>query len=132
MSINGINSAPLLPQHGVQRSDNARTGANGQAGLDRASLGTPHGLTRANANAHANALKPQAPIAGQQATQSPVPAEAPAGTDPAFWSMLTTEERNFFAKTASMGPLTYGRYKAAVTTPPAPPTARGVRLDVRA
>lgn len=130
MSINGINNAPLLPQHGVSRSDNSRAGANAQAGLDRASLATQQGLTRANANA--NALKPQAPIAGQQATQSPVPAEAPAGTDPAFWSMLTTEERNFFAKTASMGPLTYGRYKAATATPPAPPTARGVRLDVRA
>ncbi|MBL0938529.1 MAG: hypothetical protein IBJ03_06530 [Gemmatimonadaceae bacterium] len=130
MSINGINNSPLLPNTGATRSDSTRASSNGQAGLDRASLANQQGLARTNANA--NALKPQAPIAGQQATQSPVPSEAPAGTDPAFWSMLTTEERNFFAKTANMGPLTYGRYKAATTTPPTPPAARGVRLDVRA
>jgi hypothetical protein len=44
--------------------------------------------------------------------------------------VLTTEERQFFAKTAAMGPLTYGRLKEA--TAPVPPSARGVRLDVRA
>jgi hypothetical protein len=47
-----------------------------------------------------------------------------------LWSVLTTDERTFFAKTAALGPLTYGRLKAA--TAPAPPAARGVRLDVRA
>ena len=41
-----------------------------------------------------------------------------------------TEERTFFAKTAAMGPLTYGRIKAVTNA--APPVARGVRLDVRA
>ncbi|MBA3917159.1 MAG: hypothetical protein C0516_01070 [Gemmatimonas sp.] len=132
MSINGINNSPLLPNLGATRSDAARSGAANGQGLDRAALATQQGLARANAQANANALKPQTPIAGQQATQSPVSAEAPAGTDPAFWSVLTTEERNFFAKTASMGPLTYGRYKAATAEPPAPPAARGIRLDVRA
>lgn len=77
-----------------------------------------------------SALKPQTPIAGQNAAGSSVPAEAPAGTDPSLWSVLTTEERNFFAKSAAMGPLTYGRIKAATNAPP--PAARGVRLDVRA
>lgn len=75
-------------------------------------------------------LRPQAPIAGGAGTQGAVPAEAPRGTDPALWSVLTSEERQFFAKTAAMGPLTYGRLKAA--TAPVPPSARGVRLDVRA
>ena len=75
-------------------------------------------------------LKAQTPIAGQGAAQNTVPPEAPAGTDPSLWSVLTTEERNFFAKTAAMGPLTYGRIKAETNA--APPAARGVRLDVRA
>jgi hypothetical protein len=44
--------------------------------------------------------------------------------------VLTSEERQFFAKTAAMGPLTYGRIKEAIA--PAPPAARGVRLDIRA
>jgi hypothetical protein len=124
MSINGINSTPLLPNLGATRPDAARTS---QAGVN-----TQQGLAQARtANANANALKPQTPIAGQGAAQSTVPAEAPAGTDPAFWSVLTTEERNFFAKTANLGPLTYSRFKEA-TAAQTPPAARGVRLDVRA
>ena len=84
----------------------------------------------ANTVANTSTLKPQAPIAGAAATQSAVPAEAPAGTDPTLWSVLTADERNFFAKTAALGPLTYGRIKSV--SHPAPPAARGVRLDVRA
>jgi hypothetical protein len=127
MSINGINSTPLLPNLGANRADAARTNNAGQTGLDRAGVATQQGIATRNANA----LKPQTPIAGQGAAQSAVPAEAPAGTDPAFWSVLTTEERNFFAKTANLGPLTYSRFKEA-TAAQTPPAARGVRLDVRA
>ncbi len=127
MSINGITNSPLLPNLGATRAEQARTQNAGQTGLDRAGVATQQARTAANANA----LKPQTPIAGQGAAQSVVPAEAPAGTDPSFWSVLTTEERNFFAKTANLGPLTYGRFKAA-TDPQTPPAARGVRLDVRA
>lgn len=127
MSINGITNSPLLPNLGATRAEQARTQNAGQNGLDRAGLATQQARTAANANA----LKPQTPIAGQGAAQSVVPAEAPAGTDPSFWSVLTTEERNFFAKTANLGPLTYSRFKAA-SDPQTPPAARGVRLDVRA
>ena len=95
-----------------------------QTGMDRAAQATQN--ARANQMA---SLKPQTPIAAP--TQNSVPAEAPAGTDPELWNVLTSEERNFFAKTSALGPLTYGRYKAAVN-PAAPPAARGVRLDVRA
>ena len=123
MSINGINSAPLLPNLGATRTEAARTQSTGNNGV-----GAQQGLTQART---ANALKPQTPIAGQGATQSAVPAEPPAGTDPALWNVLTTEERNFFAKTASLGPLTYSRFKEAMTAQ-TPPAARGVRLDVRA
>ena len=126
MSINGI-SNPLLANIGplarpddasrtVDRTNN-RTGANAASNATRVAPATTP------------ALRQQTPIAGQS-SQSTVPAEAPAGTDPSLWSVLTSEERNFFAKTASLGPLTYGRIKAA--TMPAPPSVRGGRLDVRA
>lgn len=128
MSINGITNSPLLPNLGATRAEPARTQNAGQGGLDRAGLAAQQARIAA---ANANALKPQTPIAGQGAAQSVVPAEAPAGTDPSFWSVLTTEERNFFAKTANLGPLTYSRFKAA-SDPQTPPAARGVRLDVRA
>ncbi len=130
MSVNGINHSPLLPTLGsLSRSETARTPHGAQHGAERAPQATTNarGLQNASQNA---ALKPQTPIAGQSASQSAVPAEAPAGTDPTLWSVLTNDERNFFAKSAALGPLTYGRIKAA--TNPAPPAARGIRLDVRA
>lgn len=64
-----------------------------------------------------------------KSTQS-VPAEAPEGTDPALWSVLSGEERAFFAKAGAMGPLTYGRAIREMTGVQ-PPAARGGRLDVK-
>lgn len=125
MSINGINNPLLANLSAIGRPEIARPNT------DRA--GTAGSTTGSNANRVNDArpaLKPQTPIAGQGAAQSAVPAEAPAGTDPTLWSVLTTDERNFFAKTAALGPLTYGRIKAAANA--TPPAARGVRLDVRA
>jgi hypothetical protein len=84
------------------------------------------------------ALRPQQPLAGAAAGAA-LPAEAPAGTDPALWSVLTGEERAFFAKAAASGPLTYGRVAAGVNALRGNPLAgapaaasRGGRLDVRA
>ncbi len=126
MSVNGINNTPLLPNLGsLSRPETARTQNGAQNGAERAQQAT----TNARAPQH-GALKPQTPIAGQSAAQSTIPAEAPAGTDPTLWSVLTNDERNFFAKSAALGPLTYSRIKAV--TNPAPPAARGIRLDVRA
>jgi hypothetical protein len=124
MSLNGISNNPYgnvgAPRPDASRIANER--AQQQAQLQQQAL---------RANATPAALKPQAPIAGAGAqAANAVPAEAPPGTDPALWSVLTSEERGFFAKTAAMGPLTYGRIKAV--THPAPPVARGVRLDIRA
>jgi len=61
-------------------------------------------------------------------TQSAVPTDAPAGTDPSLWSVLTSEERAFFARARSMGPLTYGpgRPESAV-----PGVQLGGRIDVK-
>ena len=125
MSINGIN--PLLTSIGPL----SRPGETQRPANDRASVRPTDGnASNALVGGTRGALKPQAPIAGQAAAQGTVPAEAPAGTDPTLWSVLTSEERNFFAKTASLGPLTYGRIKAV--THAAPPSVRGGRLDVRA
>ena len=77
----------------------------------------------------------QAPTAppSPNAAQAPgatVPTQAPAGTDPELWSVLSAEERVFFAKLGAMGPLTYGRVLSQAQQTSAP-TARGGRLDVK-
>jgi hypothetical protein len=56
-----------------------------------------------------------------------VPLEAPPGTDPMLWSVLTTEERGFFARARAMGQITYGpgSRSAGADVP------RGGRVDVR-
>jgi hypothetical protein len=68
--------------------------------------------------------------AGAPGALAALPAEAPAGTDPALWSILSVEERSFFAKAQAMGPLTYGR-KMTERMEPAMPAVRGGRLDIR-
>jgi hypothetical protein len=64
-----------------------------------------------------------------KSTQS-VPTEPPPGTDPALWSVLSGEERAFFAKAGAMGPLTYGRVLQEMKTAQLP-ASRGGRLDVK-
>jgi hypothetical protein len=71
---------------------------------------------------------PQKP-SNANASQS-VPAEPPPGTDPALWSVLSGEERAFFAKAGAMGPLTYGRVLQEMKTAQLP-ASRGGRLDVK-
>jgi hypothetical protein len=80
------------------------------------------------------ALPPRNPAAtpapvGAEGTQS-VPVEPPPGTDPALWSVLSGEERAFFAKAGAMGPLTYGRAFSEMKSAQLP-IARGGRLDVK-
>ncbi|MBK8250693.1 MAG: hypothetical protein IPK85_25335 [Gemmatimonadetes bacterium] len=58
-------------------------------------------------------------------------AAAPPGTDPDLWTVLTPDERAYFARLGAMGPLTYGRVLSGQTPAPTP-TPRGVRLDVKA
>lgn len=75
---------------------------------------------------------PQRPAAPNAAPAAPaaVPTQAPPGTDPELWSVLSAEERVFFAKLGAMGPLTYGRLLSQVQQPAVPGT-RGGRLDVK-
>jgi hypothetical protein len=57
-----------------------------------------------------------------------LPVEAPAGTDPELWSVLTTEERAFYARSHALGPLTYGRGEVQSAQES---IGRGGRLDLR-
>ena len=72
---------------------------------------------------------PQQAPGSTKATQS-VPVEPPPGTDPALWSVLSGEERAFFAKAGAMGPLTYGRAVREMQAAQLP-ASRGGRLDVK-
>jgi hypothetical protein len=58
---------------------------------------------------------------------SSLTAQAPAGTDPAVWAVLTSEERTFFARNTALGPVTYNRIMS-----PKPSVPVGGRIDVRA
>jgi len=78
-------------------------------------------------------VKAPAPVPAPNAAQpsgAGVPAQAPPGTDPELWSVLSAEERVFFAKLGAMGPLTYGRVLSQAQQTPVP-AARGGRLDVK-
>lgn len=69
----------------------------------------------------------QAPAA-RRAQAASLPVDAPQGTDPQLWSVLTSDERTFFARARAMGPLTYGpgRSTGGYAGP-----ASGGRLDIR-
>lgn len=54
------------------------------------------------------APEPAAQATATRASAETVPTEAPLGTDPALWSVLTSQERAFFARARTMGPVTYG------------------------
>ena len=125
MSVSSVNNPLASALRNVGRP--LTTGAPGT---------TPAGVQPgARPGAAPAALRPQQPLA---APQQSLQAEAPAGTDPQLWSVLTGEERAFFAKAAAMGPLTYSRISAGVhalqgNVPAASPgVARGARLDIRA
>ncbi len=77
----------------------------------------------------AQAASAAAPLGTAPAPAS-LPVAPPPGTDPELWSVLSSEERVFFAKVGAMGPLTYGRLTSELNAPP--PIARGGRLNVKA
>jgi hypothetical protein len=133
MSVYGVNN-PLLSSLGT-------VGRPGTPGAAQVRPGQPGGVQpgQLRPGAARPAATPAQPAAvrPQQSLAAPanaLPVEAPPGTDPELWGVLTGEERAYFAKAATMGPLTYGRIAAGVNAmqQPAPAAARGVRLDVRA
>lgn len=76
------------------------------------------------------AVRPTREINPTTELNQTLPVEAPPGTDPELWSVLSSEERTFFAKVGSMGPLTYGHLLNSSRTDQ--PVMRGGRLDVKA
>lgn len=136
MSVNGV-SNPLLSSLGtVARPGTAGAGAvrPGQPGGVQPGQVRPGAPRPAPAPAApAQAARPAQPLS---APANALPAEAPAGTDPELWGVLTSEERAYFAKAATMGPLTYGRIAAGIQAlgggQQSAPAVRGGRLDVRA
>ena len=118
MALNAISNPLSATLAGVGRAQPAPSRVEqGQAGYGRP----------VSAPAAGAPLKPQAPIAGAAAGLA---VEAPVGTDPELWSVLTSDERAFFSKASALGPLTYGRITTGVQS--AQPATRGGRLDVRA
>lgn len=115
MNLNGIGSMPgmLRPTNPEPRT-RVENGQNGQP-------------VPAPATAPVRPLREVTPAADLNQT---LPVEAPAGTDPELWSVLSAEERSFFAKVGSMGPLTYGHLLNSARTDQ--PVMRGGRLDVKA
>jgi hypothetical protein len=115
MSIHGI-SGSNIQRPGTQFPvrDNTRT-----PGQKPQTQGVPQPAAQPVPQSPANAKSPQG-----------VPVEPPPGTDPALWSVLSGEERAFFAKAGAMGPLTYGRALQDMKTSQLP-AARGGRLDVK-
>ena len=112
MSIQGIN--PALAGAGIV------------PGLDRPRVGeqpAPQETSRPAANPDAT------PRPSQEALSDLVPSDPPAGTDPALWKVLSSEERAFFARARAMGPLTYGPGRA--TESKIPTALQGGRIDVR-
>jgi hypothetical protein len=88
------------------------------------------------ANGTVSSVATTAPVepasSGRPQQASRLPVQAPAGTDPALWSILTGEERAFFARDATSGPLTYfGIMLPGSSSLAATPSSRGRRIDVR-
>jgi hypothetical protein len=122
MSLNGISSGysrPMTPQ-------TTGTSPLRDQGATRPQVAP--GVARPTAPAPGALLAPTTAPGAANA----LPVEPPAGTDPELWSVLSAEERGFFAKAGAMGPLTYGRMMSEGATQPAMAAVRGGRLDIRA
>lgn len=104
---------------------------NGVGGLGGWTGINPGGLPRKPGVEEGQTARPvreqAAPVAPAVERQDALPVDAPGGTDPQLWSVLTSEERTFFARARAMGPLTYG--PGAQRGPAGP--ARGGRVDIR-
>lgn len=119
MSISSLNPALNAYLGNVTRPGTGPTQSTTDAGRARTEQAGRAGVAQA----------PQRPAAGIAAPAQPtLQAAAPQGTDPELWSVLTGEERAFFAKVGTLGPLTYGRVMQAQN---APPSIRGGRLDIK-
>jgi len=132
MSINALtnaNTTLLAPRPDTTANSGLGTpsranGANGANGANTLAAALTNGGAK---DAHTASSAPSAPSA-----PSALLARAPEGTDPGLWSVLTSEERNYFSKTVTSGPLTYSRVMLSGARATPVPAARGGRIDLRA
>lgn len=122
MSIHPLTNSLASMLGAIQRPASGPDGARGARVEQDPARATAAPAAQAPARTNAASIA--------QPAQAALPAAPPAGTDPELWSVLTGEERAFFARVGSMGPLTYGRMTSSA--PAAAPGMRGVRLDVKA
>ncbi|MEP7343994.1 MAG: hypothetical protein ABI877_01945 [Gemmatimonadaceae bacterium] len=88
-------------------------------------------LARTERRPLAPAATPATTIGRPQAAPGALSVQPPPGTDPDLWSVLSNDERAYFAKLGAMGPLTYGRVLSGQVQPQQA-VSRGARLDVKA
>lgn len=121
MAINGIGGGGFNPY---------------ATGVTRPGTGVPRQITpqtpsdvasTADPKSVANAIKNDAAARSAQLNST----TAPAGVDQDLWSVLSKDERSYFMKAGTMGPLTYGRMSTSQSPTPAP-LLRGGRLDIKA
>jgi len=124
MAINGIGGGGFNPYAAGVTRPNATAPRPTTSQTLPQSAGT---VSAADQKSVANAIKNDAAARNAQLS-SP---NAPDGVDQDLWSVLSKEERTFFMKAGSMGPLTYGRMSSSQTPAPAP-MLRGGRLDIKA
>lgn len=124
MAINGIGGGGFNPYAaGVTRPNATAPHPTTSQTLPQSSST----VTASDQKSVANAIKNDAAARNAQLS-SP---HAPDGVDQDLWSVLSKEERSFFMKAGSMGPLTYGRMSSSQTPAPTP-MLRGGRLDIKA
>lgn len=110
-SLGGLYSPPVV----TPRPSRAEEAAQGH-GQPRVDTPAPQDVSRETEASRSLAASRELPV------------EPPEGTDPALWSVLTSEERKFFAQAKAMGPVTYGRSNLGLAELS---LQRGGRLDVR-
>src|SRR5579863_6787591 len=72
-------------------------------------IGRPLDQQSRTGGATAPATSGTASANSKTAAKSALTPQPPEGTDPALWSILTGEERSYFANNATSGPLTYSK-----------------------
>lgn len=130
MSINALTNAAstlLAP-----RPDTTANGGIGTPSRANGANGANGANTLATALTNGGAKDAYTASSVTSSAASSITARAPEGTDPGLWSVLTSEERNFFSKTVTAGPLTYSRVMLSGARATPAPAARGGRIDIRA
>jgi len=138
MSIHGISNSRLIPTPPPPDLSSASNLSKVRNASTAAQIGSTNGIGQQTSRTTVAPSQTQPAGSGTatsgaaqsgRATQT-LSATAPPGTDPALWSVLSSDERAHFAKVGAMGPLTYGRMLNDMKSGQIP-SSRGGRLDVK-